>query len=106
MVMNGRNTPEIGDGPDSETPEVRDMLREAESGVFEAVAEPELSDLQRELVNAARRQSTAERTPISIRVPTEDLQTIKTKAAAGGVRYQTLINTILHKFAKGELVEK
>lgn len=43
---------------------------------------------------------------ISLRVPIGDLERIKEKAAQRGLPYQTLINSILHQFAAGNLAEK
>jgi len=40
---------------------------------------------------------------ISIRVPEQTLNTIKAKAAKEGLPYQTLIGSILHKYASGQL---
>ena len=40
---------------------------------------------------------------INIRLPSHDLVEIKRLAAREGVPYQTLISSILHKYATGEL---
>lgn len=40
---------------------------------------------------------------INIRVKRSDLDTIQRKAANNGLRYQTLISTLLHHFAQGKI---
>lgn len=41
---------------------------------------------------------------ISIRINTDDLDSIKEKAAHAGLPYQTLINSIIHRYVSGQLV--
>ena len=43
---------------------------------------------------------------ISLRISSYDLKRIKEKANNDGIPYQTLINTILHKFITNQLYEK
>ena len=50
---------------------------------------------------AARATLEEQRTKISLRVPNHDLNKLKAKAAAEGMPYQTLINSILHKAVAG-----
>lgn len=40
---------------------------------------------------------------VNIRVNKQDLERIQAKAADNGLRYQTLISTILHHFAEGKI---
>lgn len=47
---------------------------------------------------AARRTLDGERQRISISIPKRDLARLKAKAAEEGMPYQTLINSILHKY--------
>ncbi len=42
---------------------------------------------------------------INIRITENDLETIKRKAAREGLPYQTLIGSLLHKYASGYLKE-
>jgi predicted DNA binding CopG/RHH family protein len=48
----------------------------------------------------------AAKTPISIRIDGTDLSNIKTEADRLGIPYQTFIGSILHRYAKGELLDK
>ncbi|MDT8446498.1 MAG: hypothetical protein RRB13_06325 [bacterium] len=41
--------------------------------------------------------------PLSIRIPDSDLEAIQLKAAKAGLPYQTLIQSILHKYATNQL---
>ena len=43
---------------------------------------------------------------ISLRIANYDLERIKEKARNDGIPYQTLINTILHKYITNQLYEK
>jgi predicted DNA binding CopG/RHH family protein len=47
----------------------------------------------------------AAKTPISIRLDGSDLAVLRTEAERMGVAYQSFIGSILHRFAKGELVD-
>jgi len=43
---------------------------------------------------------------ISLRIAQYDLEKLKEKAASDGIPYQTLINTVLHKYITNQLLEK
>ena len=43
---------------------------------------------------------------ISLRISEYDLEKLKKKAASDGIPYQTLINTVLHKYITNQLLEK
>lgn len=45
-------------------------------------------------------------TKMNIRISQEELQRIKDKASEEGLRYQTLIKSVLHKYVTGQLVER
>lgn len=49
---------------------------------------------------AARRTLDGERQRISISIPKRDLSKLKARAAEEGMPYQTLINSILHKYVE------
>lgn len=50
---------------------------------------------------AARQTLEGKRRRISISIPERDLARLKTRAAEEGMPYQTLINSILHKYVEG-----
>ena len=43
---------------------------------------------------------------VNIRISKKDLEALQTRALEEGILYQTLIGSILHKYADGRLVEK
>lgn len=43
---------------------------------------------------------------MNIRISKRDLFSLKSKALEEGLPYQTLVSSILHKYIKGQLVEK
>jgi predicted DNA binding CopG/RHH family protein len=43
---------------------------------------------------------------LNIRVSKSDINAIKVKALQEGIPYQTLIASVLHKYAKGRLTER
>jgi len=43
---------------------------------------------------------------ISLRIASYDLERIKERAGKEGIPYQTLINSILHKYITNQLLEK
>jgi predicted DNA binding CopG/RHH family protein len=50
---------------------------------------------------AAKRALDGKRQRISISIPERDLARLKARAAEEGMPYQTLINSILHKYVEG-----
>ncbi|OGA55320.1 MAG: hypothetical protein A3G24_12000 [Betaproteobacteria bacterium RIFCSPLOWO2_12_FULL_62_13] len=52
------------------------------------------------------RATLAKNKRVNIRLSTQDLSEIQTRAAEEGVPYQTLISSVLHKFLVGRFVEK
>jgi predicted DNA binding CopG/RHH family protein len=43
---------------------------------------------------------------INIRISSKDLEAIKKRAVEEGLPYQTLISSLLHKFASGRLIDR
>ena len=43
---------------------------------------------------------------MNIRIAPSELAQIKAKAEREGLRYQTLVKSVLHKYVTGQLVEK
>ncbi len=54
-------------------------------------------------LEAAARETFRKDKRINIRLPSHDLVEIKRLAAREGIPYQTLISSVLHKYATGEL---
>jgi predicted DNA binding CopG/RHH family protein len=78
------------------------LERELAAGQWKEAAE----NISSEIVEAAR-QSLGRRNRearINVRVTRETLQLLQTQAQEEGVGYQTLIGSVLHKYAHGKLV--
>ena len=69
---------------------------------FENSSNPLVSFLtperRREVVAAARATINDERFKVSLRIPKSDLSRLKSRALQEGIPYQTLINSIIHKY--------
>lgn len=81
-------------------PEEREILRAYEEGRLQRTlgSSREVARLE-----SAARETLRKDKRINIRLPSHDLVEIKRLAAREGVPYQTLISSILHKYATGEL---
>jgi predicted DNA binding CopG/RHH family protein len=53
---------------------------------------------QREIAASARATINDERFKVSLRIPKGDLTRLKSRALQEGIPYQTLINSIIHKY--------
>ena len=78
--------------------EESEILNAYESGMLKK-AKPSLS-----LIEAAK-ATLKKNKNINIRITENDLNSIKMKAAREGLPYQTLIGSLLHKYASGYLKE-
>lgn len=82
--------------------EEQEILTAYESGATRAV-----SSAKAELV---RHQKIAESTfkkdaRINIRIASRDLRALQKRALAEGIPYQTLISSVLHKYAEGRIID-
>ena len=73
-------------------------------GRDEYVADKPRAQALKEWQRAAR--NTLKKKPITVRVQEQDIVRIKAKALEQGIPYQTLVASILHRYAKGTLKEK
>ena len=79
-----------------------DILCSVERGEWQSV--PDLKDeIERYASSAAA--TLAKNKRINIRLSSRDLEDIQMRAAEEGMPYQTLIASVLHKYASGRLVE-
>ena len=82
--------------------EEKEILESFERGEWQSVVdETRLSQLR----NYAK-ASLAKDKRITLRLSSFDLDAIRVKAVEEGIPYQTLISSILHKYATGLLVER
>ena len=78
--------------------EERDMIESSERGEWVSVGNIEA---QRNFwQQAAKAALDGKRQRISISIPERDLARLKARAAEEGMPYQTLINSILHKYVE------
>ncbi len=54
---------------------------------------------------ARNTRNTLRKKPITVRVQERDIARIKAKALEQGIPYQTLVSSILHRYAEGKLKE-
>ena len=86
---------------DKEERELIESLREFEPGEKDFPTEEE----QKEIKKAAK-DFMKKNTKMNIRIDPYELEKIKEEAAKSGLRYQTFVKSILHKYITGQLVEK
>lgn len=76
----------------------RDVITAYERGEFRPVKDQDSAKREAELAAGRYMRKDAR---INIRLSTADLQMLKRRAAEEGLAYQTLIASILHKYASG-----
>lgn len=76
--------------------EERELVESSERGEWFPVGN--LDEQKAFWKDAARQTLDGKRKRISISIPERDLVKLKTRAAEEGMPYQTLINSILHKY--------
>ena len=75
------------------------LVRDAEAGHY--VSSADADSRIREFKAAAR--NTLRKKPITVRVQERDIERIKVMALEQGIPYQTLVASILHRYATGAL---
>ncbi len=87
------------------------ILDKEEKEILESYERDEWSPVKNSKKEIQRHREYARRTlqkdkRVNIRISSKDLEDIKAIAIEEGVPYQTLMASVLHKFATGRLVEK
>ncbi len=83
--------------------EEREILEAFERGELKSIPQ-KTAELKRHRAYAAATFKKDKR--INIRLGQRDLEALQKRALAEGMPYQTLIASVLHKFADGRLIEK
>jgi predicted DNA binding CopG/RHH family protein len=83
-------------------PEEQELLDAFDSGVLNQIANVDSELKQHKEYAKATFQKDAR---INIRISSKDLRLIQKRALSEGLPYQTLISSLLHKYAEGRLVE-
>lgn len=84
--------------------EERRLEAEIESGEWTSASRSELRRLRAKMVDAARAQSKEAR--VNLRLNHDDVEKIRQKAKQEGIPYQTLIGSVLHKYATDQLLDE
>ena len=83
--------------------EEKDILESVESGDWRSVRD---RDKESERYQLYARETFRKDRRVNIRLAGRDLEAIQKRAMIEGIPYQTLIASILHKYAAGRLVDK
>lgn len=84
--------------------EEKDIVKSIEAVDLQSISKPTKQE-QTEIKNAANNYLKKE-TKMNIRIDQYELSRIKEEAAREGLKYQTFIKSILHKYLSGQLIEK
>ncbi len=66
---------------------------------------PASPDYKKKMHRAAQEHVRSEQTKMNIRINRTDLEKIKERAAREGLKYQSLVKSVLHKYITGQLTE-
>jgi predicted DNA binding CopG/RHH family protein len=84
--------------------EERELIDSIESTPVDQF-KPASDETKQQLREAARAYIQSEQTRMNIRISAADLERIKERAAREGLKYQSLVKSVLHKYVTGQLVE-
>ncbi len=62
-------------------------------------------DIKKEIERAAQEYMRSQQTKMNIRINRSDLEKIKERAAREGLKYQSFVKSVLHKYLTGQLIE-
>ncbi|MES2662816.1 MAG: CopG family antitoxin [Pseudomonadota bacterium] len=81
--------------------EEQDILKDFEAGEFQS----KLSTLRKKSLQGIAVETLKKDKRINIRISTRDLEALQRRAFEEGIPYQTLVSSILHKYASGGLTD-
>jgi predicted DNA binding CopG/RHH family protein len=84
--------------------EEKELMQDIEDMDVRKLKSPSKKE-QKQFRNAAK-QYIEKETKMNIRIDPNELEKIKAQAQKEGLKYQTLIKSVLHKYITGQLVEK
>ena len=90
--------------PEYTDPEEEELIESIKKIDTRSVTRPTAQE-NRTAKRAARQYLARQETKMNIRISPEELERIKERAAQEGLRYQTLVKSVLHKYITGQLVE-
>ena len=89
-----------------------DYIDKEEKALIDSLDDLDLTKIKSDTKNSKLLQKSAkefvkkEETKMNIRISSNELDKIKAKAEQEGLKYQTFIKSILHKYITGQLVEE
>jgi len=89
-----------------------EYIDQEEENIFESLRKINLKKLakpsanEQSSVKKAAKEFLKNETKMNIRISSEELQRIKDQASREGLRYQTLVKSVLHKYVTGQLMER
>ena len=86
------------------TPEEQLIESEIEHGEWKPAPDKLISKLKSEMVQAAKSHNKDAR--VNLRLNADDVTRIREKAELEGIPYQTLIASVLHKYATDQLLDE
>ena len=84
--------------------EEKELLESYDSLDIENISYPDSSEQKK--MKAAARSFIKKESKMNIRIDPLELEKIKEVAAQEGLKYQTFVKSILHKYITGQLVER
>ena len=82
----------------------RKLIESIESTPIEDL-KPASPDMKKEIAHAAQEYIRSQQTKMNIRIKRSDLEKIKERAAREGLKYQSFVKSVLHKYITGQLIE-
>jgi predicted DNA binding CopG/RHH family protein len=95
------NKKQLGYDPPYYDDEEREAIEALKRGEYKSASnlQVRVKELRRAATNTLKKK------PITVRVQEQDIERIKVKALEQGIPYQTLVSSILHRYASGTLKE-
>jgi predicted DNA binding CopG/RHH family protein len=87
---------------DSLEPDERELLEAVASGELRSIATPDLLNQLRQSAQVTGQKDQR----INIRLSGADLEALRVRALRLGMPYQTLISSVLHRYASGALTDE
>ena len=84
--------------------EEQEIMESIEKLDVKKLKKPNVKEQKR--IKEAAKEFLKKETKMNIRIDPEELEKIKKYAAREGLKYQTFIKSVLHKYITGQLVEK
>ncbi|GBE10123.1 hypothetical protein BMS3Bbin12_00575 [bacterium BMS3Bbin12] len=81
--------------------EEKEILKDFEAGEFKSVLTPK----RKKMLQSIAEETFKKDKRINIRISSRDLESLQRRALEEGIPYQTLVSSVLHKYASGSLYD-